>query len=256
MGAAAPIRTLVVDDEALARERLVGFLDKLPDVEVVGQAKDGVEALQLLQQVEPDLLFLDVQMPGMDGFEVLKALRAPHPHVVFATAYDEYALRAFEVQAVDYLLKPFARQRVAEAVGRVRARLLADESGPDLEAVLRRLEERQKVFMQQVPVHTGKRILIVPVDEVLWFGVEYRLVYAHTGERPYMTNYTLRDLEERLDPEAFFRAHKSSLVHLKHVREIIPWFGGRFKLVMSDAAKSEVAVSRAQARVLRTKLKW
>jgi two-component system, LytTR family, response regulator len=192
----------------------------------------------------------------MDGFEVLRALRAPPPHVVFATAYDEYAIRAFEVGAVDYLLKPFARARVAEAVGRVRSRVSADRPAPDLARVLRRIEEERKLHVTRIPVYSGKRILIVPVDDVLWFGVEYRLVYAHTAERAFMTNYTLRELEERLDPEAFFRAHKSSLVNLRHVKEIVPWFGGRYKLLMKDAAGSEVALSRAQARALRARLRW
>jgi two-component system response regulator LytT len=250
------IRTLVVDDEKLARDRLAGFLARIERVRLVGQAGDGVEALRMIEQERPDLVFLDVQMPGMDGFEVLKALRAPAPHVVFATAYDEYAIRAFEVGAVDYLLKPLARARVEEAVARVRSRLASERPTQDLEGVLRRLEERRRVSVSQVPVYSGKRILILPVAEVLWFGVEYRLVYAHTAERAFMTNYTLRELEERLDPALFFRAHKSSLVNLEHVKEIVPWFGGRYKLVMRDQAGSEVALSRAQARELRARLRW
>jgi len=256
MRAAAAIRTLVVDDEQLARERLRGFLAELRDVEVIGDAANGVEALQLIAETRPDLVFLDVQMPGMDGFEVLKALSAPPPYVVFATAYDEYAIRAFEVQAVDYLLKPFARARVQEAVARVRARRASTPTAADLEAVLRRLEERRRIHVTQVPVHSGRRILVLPVDDVLWFGVEHRLVYAHTVERGFMTNYTLRELEERLDADTFFRAHKSSLVNLKHVQEIQPWFGGRHKLVMRDQAHSEVALSRTQARALRARLRW
>jgi DNA-binding LytR/AlgR family response regulator len=250
------IRTVIVDDEQLARDRLLGFLGKAADVTVVGQATDGAEALRLIAETKPDLVFLDVQMPGMDGFEVLKALPAPRPHVVFATAYDDYALRAFEVEAIDYLLKPFSRDRVAQTLERVRMRRSESAKVPDLDALLRRLEDGRKAYVQQVPVHSGKRILVLPVEEVRWFAVEYRLVYAHTVDRPYMTNYTLRDLEERIDPELFFRAHKSSLVNMKHVREIVPWFGGRFKLIMDDAAKSEVAVSRAQARLLRAKLRW
>jgi DNA-binding LytR/AlgR family response regulator len=250
------IRALVVDDEKLARDRLIGFLAKLEGVSVVGQATNGVEAVDRIREDKPDLVFLDVQMPGMDGFEVLKALPGPPPHVVFATAYDEYAIRAFEVQAIDYLLKPFARARVEEAVSRVRARLDRGAPGLDVEDVLRRLEEGRKDHLRQVPVHAGKRILLVPVDDVLWFGVEYRLVYAHTAERAYMTNFTLRELEERLDPETFFRAHKASLVNMRQVKEIVPWFGGRFKLVMRDQAASEVPVSRAQARALRAKLRW
>jgi DNA-binding LytR/AlgR family response regulator len=250
------IKTLVVDDEKLARDRLIGFLGKLAGVEVVGQATNGVEAVERIERDRPDLVFLDVQMPGMDGFEVLKAIPAPAPHVVFATAYDDYAIRAFEVEAIDYLLKPFARARVEEAVGRVRARLEQGNSGLDVEAVIRRLEDGRKEHLRQIPVHAGKRILLVPVDEVLWFGVEYRLVYAHTADRAYMTNFTLRDLEDRLDPEAFFRAHKASLVNMRQVKEIVPWFGGRYKLVMRDQTGSEVPVSRAQARALRAKLRW
>ena len=250
------IRTLVVDNEKLARDRLVGFLAGLGDVSVVGQAGDGVAALKIIEEERPDLLFLDVQMPGMDGFEVLKALRGPLPQVIFSTAYDEYAIRAFDVGAVDYLLKPFARTRVEEAVGRARSRLGTAGNGPDWETLLRQLDERRKLYVTQIPVHSGKRILIVAVTDVLWFGVEYRLVYAHTNERAFMTNYTLRELEERLDPALFFRAHKSSLVNLRHVKEIVPWFGGRYKLVMRDQAGSEVALSRAQARELRARLRW
>jgi DNA-binding LytR/AlgR family response regulator len=138
----------------------------------------------------------------------------------------------------------------------VRERRGHDGNGQDLDAVLRKLEERQPVYVHQIPVYAGKRILILPVEEILWFGVEYRLVYAHTRDRPYMTNYTLRELEERLDPALFFRAHKSSLVSLQHVKEIVPWFGGRYKLVMRDEAASEVALSRAQARSLRSRLRW
>jgi len=250
------VRTVLVDDENLARDRLLGFLSGVEDVTVVGQAADGLEALRLIEQEHPDLVFLDVQMPGMDGFEVLKALRPPLPQVVFSTAYDDYAIRAFEVGAVDYLLKPYARTRVEESLARVRGRLGGRQNGPDWERVLQRLEEKRTVYVSQVPVHSGKRILIVPVSDVLWFGVEYRLVYAHTQERAFMTNYTLRELEERLDPALFFRAHKSSLVNLEHVKEIVPWFGGRYKLVMRDQTGSEVALSRAQARELRARLRW
>src|SRR3989454_4886892 len=240
------IRTVVVDDEKLARDRLVGFLTDLDDVSLLGQAADGVEALKLIEEQRPDLVFLDVQMPGMDGFEVLRALREPPPHVVFSTAYDEYAIRAFEVGAIDYLLKPFGRQRVEEAVGRVRGRLGAAHAAPEWERVLRRLEEHRKVHASQVPVHSSKRILILPVTEVLWFGVEYRLVYAHTTERAFMTNYTLRELEERLDPALFFRAHKSSPVNLGQVQEGVPWFGGRPQLGMRHPAGSRAPPTRAE----------
>ena len=168
--ATTSIRTLVVDDEQLARERLRRFLGELADVGVIGDAANGVEAVQLIAETRPDLVFLDVQMPGMDGFEVLKALPRPAFHVVFATAYDEYAIRAFEVQAIDYLLKPFARARVEEAIGRVRARI--DRAAPaiDVESVLRRLEEGRKEHLRQIPVHVGKRIRPQELPAQFWPG--------------------------------------------------------------------------------------
>src|SRR4030095_14303093 len=224
------LRTLVVDDEKLARDRLRGFLASVGGVELIGEAANGLEAVQMIEERHPDLVFLDVQMPGMDGFEVLRALPGPAPQVVFATAYDEYAIRAFEVQAVDYLLKPFARTRVEEAVGRVRSRLDGGSAGLDIDAVLRRLEERRKAYVTQISVHSGRRILLLPVEDVRWFGVEHRLVYAPNGDAAFMTNYTLRELEERLDPELFFRVHKASLVNLRHVKEIVPWFAGGNRL--------------------------
>jgi DNA-binding LytR/AlgR family response regulator len=244
------LRTLVVDDEPLARDRLVGFLSALDGVSVIGEARDGLEALELIERERPALVFLDVQMPGMDGFEVLKALHRPLPHVVFATAYDEYAIRAFEVDAVDYLLKPLVRARVEEAVARARSRL-AQGPGQNLDRVL-----RDRPYLSQVPLSAAKRILIVPAADIMWFGVEFRLVYAHTRERGFMTNFTLRELEERLDPAQFFRAHKSALVNLAHVREIVPTASGRYALVMRDDAASQVALSRTQARELRARLGW
>jgi DNA-binding LytR/AlgR family response regulator len=252
----APLRTLVVDDEKLARDRLTGFLATLAGVELVGEAADGIDAVTRITTCRPDLVFLDVQMPGMDGFDVLRALPSPRPHVVFATAYDDYAIRAFEVEAVDYLLKPFDRHRVAETVGRVQARAAHRSDPPGMARLLERLGSARPSCLRQIPAHAGKRILVLPVDDVLWFGVEYRLVYAHTAERPFMVNYTLRELEERLDPDQFFRAHKSSLVNLRQVKEIVPWFAGRYKLALRDPAASEVPLSRKQARLLRTRLPW
>jgi two-component system LytT family response regulator/two-component system response regulator LytT len=249
------IRTIIAEDEKLARERLQAFLRDIEGVEVIGQAKNGIEAVRLIEEKDPDLVFLDVQMPGMDGFGVLKAV-TKRPQVVFATAYDEYAIKAFEVQAADYLLKPITRARLQEAVRRVRVRLENHAPKPDFTELLRALESRERRFLSQVPVHRGKQILILPVEEIFWFEVEYRLVYAHTAGDRYMTNFTLKDLEERLDPEVFFRAHKSRLVNLKHVRAVVPWFGGRFKLVMRDQAGSEVELSRSQARILRRRMRW
>jgi DNA-binding LytR/AlgR family response regulator len=248
------IRTVVVDDEPLARDRVKGFLKKLPDVQLVGEAGDGTSAIELIETQQPDLVVLDVQMPGMDGFAVLRALKEP-PHVIFATAYDEYAIKAFEVEALDYLLKPFSQTRLAEAVGRVRQKLADGRARSDAEA-LSRVAEPRKVYATQIPVHTARKILVVPVSEIFWFAVESRLVYAHVEGRSLMTNFTLRELEERLDPQVFFRAHKSRLVNLHQVKEIARWFGGRYRLVMKDSQSSQVELSRVQARELRARLGW
>ena len=248
------MRLVVVDDEKLARDRVRGFLAKMSDVELVGEAEDGTTALELIEKEGPDLVLLDVQMPGGDGFSVLRGLKDP-PHVIFATAYDEYAIKAFEVEAIDYLLKPFSQARLAEAIERVRGRIDEGASRADA-AALARVAAPHRVYARQIPVHTARKILVLSVEEILWFAVESRLVYAHVDGRAYMTNFTLRELEERLDPEIFFRAHKSRLVNLGQVKEIARWFGGRYRLVMKDEQSSQVELSRVQARELRARLGW
>lgn len=248
------IRTVVVDDEKLARDRVKTFLRKIPDVELVGEAEDTSAAIELLEKEQPDLVVLDIQMPGGDGFGVIRALKEP-PHVIFATAYDEYAIKAFEVEALDYLLKPFSQARLVDAVERVRRKLTEGFARPDTEAI-ERVAQPHRSYATQIPVHTARKILVMPVEEILWFAVESRLVYAHVDGRAYMTNFTLRELEDRLDPEVFFRAHKSRLVNLRQVKEILRWFGGRFRLVMKDSQASQVELSRVQARELRARLGW
>ena len=249
------LRTLVVDDEKLARDRLSGFLRAMEGVEVVGEATNGPEAVAMIEDRRPDLVLLDVQMPGLDGFGVLRQL-AHRPSVVFATAYDHYAIKAFEVQAADYLLKPISRDRLREAVRRVRARHEGARAGADIQEAVRALHQREKRYAAQLTVQKGRQILLLATADIFWFEVEYRLVYAHTATERFMSNYTLKDLEERLDPEVFFRAHKSRLVNLHHVKAIVPWFGGRYKLLMHNPAASEVELSRAQARVLRRRMHW
>jgi DNA-binding LytR/AlgR family response regulator len=248
------IRTVIVDDEKLARDRVKTFLRKIPDVELVGEAEDTGAAIELLEKEQPDLVVLDIQMPGGDGFGVIRALKEP-PHVIFATAYDEYAIKAFEVEALDYLLKPFSQARLLDAVERVRRKLHDGQARPDTEAI-ERVAQPHRSYATQIPVHTARKILVMPVEEILWFAVESRLVYAHVDGRAYMTNFTLRELEDRLDPEVFFRAHKSRLVNLRQVKEILRWFGGRFRLVMKDSQASQVELSRVQARELRARLGW
>jgi DNA-binding LytR/AlgR family response regulator len=249
------ITTVIADDEPLARARLRSLLAVIDDVTVVGEADNGIDALRCIQEHAPQLVVLDVHMPGLSGFQVLGALTRP-PHVVFATAYDEYAIRAFEVDAIDYLLKPVSQARVVEAVARARARIERGDTPVPAEIVRRHLQDEHPSPVRQIPVQCGRRILVLPTDTILWFGVDYRIVHAHVDGHAYMTNYTLKQLEDRLDSETFFRAHKSALVNLDHVREIVPRMGGRHSLVMGDAARSEVALSRSQARALRARLRW
>lgn len=248
------MRALVVDDEKLARDRLTGFLRKIGGVDVVGEAANGIEAVQRIEDLTPDVVFLDVQMPGLDGFGVLRALQNP-PHVVFATAFDEYALSAFDVHAVDYLLKPIRRARLEEALAQVRMRIEGTAAPVAVGELLARMDARPR-YLAQVPVQRGRQILLLASSEILWFEVEYRLVFAHVDGERYMTNFTLRELEEKLDPEVFFRAHKSRIVNLNHVRAIAPLLAGRFKMVMRDRQGSEVELSRAQARELRARMHW
>jgi len=249
------IRALIVDDEKLARERLQSFLRDFAEVDVVGTAKNGPQAIQAIDTLKPDVVFLDVQMPGLDGFGVLRSIQH-RPQVVFATAYDQYAIRAFEVCAVDYLLKPISRERLAETMRRVRDRLAAHTPPPAIEDIVQALEAREHRYLQQIPVQRGRSILVLSTEEILWFEVEYRIVFAYVDGDRFMTNFTLRELEEKLDPNTFFRAHKSRLVNLKHVKAIVPWFGGRYKLVMKDQRSSELELSRAQTRLLRTRMHW
>ena len=248
------MRVAVVDDEKLARERVRGFLEKAPEVQLVGEAHDGSSAVELVEREKPDLLLLDVQMHGADGFTILRSLKDP-PYVIFATAYDTYALKAFEVEAIDYLLKPFSQSRLNEALDRARQRLASGETNIPTEALAANPDGRTH-YAKQIPVHSARKILVLPVEEILWFAVESRLVYAHVDGRSYMTNFTLRELEERLDPAVFFRAHKSRLVNLDQVKEITRWFGGRYRLVMKDSESSQVELSRVQARELRNRLGW
>ena len=248
-----PMRVLVVDDEDLARARIKELLADIPGVEVAGEAENGLRAVELVGELEPDVVILDIQMPGMDGFEVVEALTRV-PLVIFATAFDEYAIKAFEVNSVDYLLKPISRERLGEAIERARSLL---DDAPQLDDQMTRLagiiRSRE---VRRLPVVKGKRIVLVDIDDIVWIGVEDELVFVHTASEKYMMNTTMAELESRLDPCVFFRSHRSSIVNLNHVKEIVPWFSGKYKIVVDDETKSELVLSRARARGLREILPW
>jgi two-component system LytT family response regulator len=247
------VRILIVDDEAPARERLKRLLAGIEGVELVGEAEDGPQAVELIEQEQPDLVLLDVQMPGLDGFGVIEALEEPPP-IVFVTAYDEYAIRAFEVNALDYLLKPFSRERLEQAIHRAQEARADEQDFASRLAPLLESLSGQGYYLPRLAVRDGDRIRVLNVDQVDWIGVENEKTFVHVGSEAYPIRRTLADLEARLDPARFFRAHRSAIVNLDRVQEIVPWFKGSHKLRLTTGA--EVELSRAQARALRKILGW
>ena len=261
MNATDKLRTVVVDDEGLAREELCFLLGQIPGIEVVAQAGDGPEALEVISEHQPDLVMLDVQMPGLTGFEVARRLlhSGTEAHLVFVTAYDRHAIEAFEVNAVDYLLKPVEADRLATAVDRVRRRLSAERGNVSppagVERVLQLLGDRQNL-PEQLAVKVGDRFLLLQTDEVVHASVEDDVITVVTNSLSGTSNYrTLDELQARLDPGVFWRVHRSHLVNINKIKEIVPWFSRNFLLRMKDAKGTEIPVSRSQTKRLREYLK-
>lgn len=263
LDSASLIRAVVVDDEQLAREELCFLLTQVGGVEVVAQAGNGLEALRVIEEHIPDLVMLDVQMPGLTGFEVARRLLDARieSHLVFVTAYDQYAIEAFEVNAVDYLLKPVEIDRLETAVERVRRRRQTDRPAPrngsaeDLEKLLQLLSDRQD-RREQLAVKVGDRFLLIRTDEVVHASVEDDVITVVTNSLSGTSNYrTLDELQARLDPAVFWRVHRSHLVNINRIKEIVPWFSRNYILKMKDAKGSEIPVSRSQTKRLREYLK-
>jgi DNA-binding LytR/AlgR family response regulator len=261
-----PLTALIVDDEPLARQELLYLLQSADGIEVVAQGTNGVEAVELVRTHKPDVVFLDVQMPGLGGFAVLKKLldkKMQLPQIVFATAFDHYAVRAFEVNAVDYLLKPFDRARVAKTLEKVRARIAGhgdaagEVSATDtrLDALLRLVESRApaaKPSSGKVIVRALGRLLLVDQREICFASIEGGAISVVTRAIEGQSNCrTLEELMDQLDPEAFWRAHRSFVVNIQHIREVVPWFKSSYQLRMDDPKKTEIPVSRAQTKKLR-----
>ena len=258
------VRTLVVDDERPAREEVCFLLGRMTDVEVVGQASNGVEAARAIEDLEPDLVLLDVQMPGLTGFEVARRLlqRGSRAHIVFVTAFDQYAIEAFNVNAVDYLLKPVDALRLEQAVERARRRISSDRSGassPLTEADLDRLADRvarRASHAQQIAVKAGDKFVLVQADEILHVSLVDDVIMVVTSTQTGTSNYrTLDELQAKLDPNVFWRVHRSHLVNITKIKEIVPWFSRNYILRMKDAKATEIPVSRAQTKRLREYLK-
>jgi two-component system response regulator LytT len=253
---AMPITTLIVDDEKPARDELAFLLKSFPELRLIGQGKNGTEAVAMIQEHAPELVFLDVQMPGLDGFGVIKRLidrKAKLPHFVFATAYDNYAVQAFEVNAADYILKPFDKARLAKAVARVKKALEADASPvAQLELLVNQIGAGRVAQPAKLIVKTQQRLLLVDADDVIYASIADGLITVVTKEVEGSSNCrTIEELQDSLDSERFWRPHRSYLVNINHIKEVVPWFKSSYMLKMADRRASEIPVSRAQTRRLR-----
>jgi two-component system LytT family response regulator/two-component system response regulator LytT len=271
------ISALIIDDEQLARDELKYLLDQVGGVDVVAQGTNGIEAVDLIEEHHPDLVFLDVQMPGLDGFAVIQRLMARSrertgmgehqdaealPQIVFATAYDQYAVRAFDVNAVDYLLKPFDRTRVQQAVDRVRGRMTggsgAGNGRPEsqIDALLKLLNRPQGASRTPQPakliVQAQSRLLLVDQADICYAAIDEGVIRVVTQTFEGQSKCrTLEELLDLLDPALFWRAHRGFVVNINHIREVVPWFKSTYQLRMNDKKQTEIPVSRAQTKRLR-----
>jgi len=263
------LRAVLVDDEQLARDELGYLLGQVGGVEIIGQAGHGVEALTTIEQLQPDVVFLDIQMPGLSGFEVARRMVQNHTasHIIFVTAYDQHAIEAFEVNAVDYLLKPVDPLRLEAAVERVRRRMAAERpldqvngnganvSQADLEKIIQLVSERQS-RRDRLAIKVGERFLLVQSEEIIYASLADEGITVVTSQHTGTSNYrTLDELQDRLDPTVFWRVHRSHLVNINKIKEIVPWFSRNFLLKMRDAKGTEIPVSRAQTKRLREYLR-
>jgi len=249
------IRTLVVDDEPLARERLTGLLFNEPDIEIVGQCRDGEEAITSIMDLSPDLVFLDVQMPQMNGFDVIEAVGNDRmPLVIFVTAYDQHALKAFQVRALDYLLKPFDRERFTEALQRARKQIEREETGDlgrRLLALVKDLRKDQP-RAERLVVKAGGRLFFLRTDEIDWIEAAGNYVRLHLSEDSHLFRETMNNMEARLDARRFVRIHRSRIVNTDRIKELQPWFNGEYVVVLQNGTR--LTLSRGYREKLQERL--
>ena len=249
------IRTLVVDDEPLARERLTSLLAMEADIEVVGQCRDGEEAATAIVEHTPDLVFLDVQMPAMNGFEVIEAVGSERmPLVIFVTAYDQHALKAFQVRALDYLLKPFDRERFQEALNRARTQVQRTETGDLGRRLLALVKDlrRDQPKTDRLVVKSGGRLFFLRTDEIDWIEAAGNYVRLHVGNTSHLLRETMNAIEARLDPEKFFRIHRSRIVNMERIQEMQPWLNGEYAVVLRTGTR--LTLSRGYREKLQERL--
>jgi two-component system, LytTR family, response regulator LytT len=249
------LSALIIDDEQLARDELSYLLKSVDDVTVVAQGRNGLEAVNLIKDHAPDLVFLDVQMPGLDGFGVIKKLidkKIAMPQIVFATAYDQYAVKAFEVNAIDYLLKPFDKKRVTLAVEKARKKMQATATEHQKLDTLVKLLEAQRPANSKVLLRSAGRLLLVDQKDVCFASIEDGIISVVATHVEGQSNCrTLEELLAGLDADLFWRAHRSFVVNINRIREVVPWFKSSYQLRMDDKKQSEIPVSRAQTKRLR-----
>jgi two-component system LytT family response regulator len=240
------MRVLVVDDEPLAREKLTGLLREEPDVELVGECRDGLEAIAAVEAHHPDVVLLDVQMPELDGFGVIESLdRETLPIVIFVTAYDQYALKAFEVHAVDYLLKPFDRKRFQEALGRARAEIQKQETGELNKRLLALIDNLKpdKKYIERLVVKSSGRVFFLKTEEIDWIDSAGNYVRLHVGGESYLLRETMTNIEGRLDPRRFLRIHRSTIVNVERIKELQQVFHGDYIMILQNGQR--LALSRS-----------
>ncbi len=245
------MRAFLVDDEALALKRLQRMLAATKRVEIAGTSQDPVQAVPAILKAKPEILFLDIEMPGMTGFEMLAKLK-PQPWVVFTTAYDRYALEAFGVNSVDYLLKPIEAAHLDRALDKIERLRGTAATPPDMTELIRRLTA--PAYPDRVASKVGEKIEFVDLDQVTHFFASDKLTFAATAGKNYAVDYTIQELEHKLDPGRFVRVHRATLVNVAHVQELHSWFAGRMMLRLNDSKHTELAVSRDRVRALKERL--
>jgi two-component system LytT family response regulator/two-component system response regulator LytT len=250
-----PLSVIIVDDEQLARDELSYLLKDVEDLDIIGYGKNGVEAVSLIKETSPDLVFLDVQMPGLDGFGVIKKLlekKISLPKVVFSTAFDQYAVKAFEVSALDYILKPFDKKRILQAVEKARKTQESDVPPSEKLDTLVKLLEQQKPQTTKVLLKANNRLFLVDQKEICFASIEDGVITVVAQNMEGQSNCrTLEELLASLDTNFFWRAHRSYLVNINRIKEVVPWFKSSYQIRMDDKKQTEIPVSRAQTRRLR-----
>lgn len=260
------LKVFIVDDEKPARSELRYLLEQFPDIKVVGEAASGEEALEVISEVEPDAVFLDIHLNDLDGMDVAAQLLETQtpPFVVFASAYDEHAIRAFETEAIDYIIKPFSEARLAKTICRMRKlQVLSEDKGNVKEHNEQTIEEKIATIVQtalldqqpkQIPVEKNGKILLIHAQDIVYVTVESRHAIIYTDKEQYGSSFTLQELETKLPVSLFYRSHRAYIVNLSKVSELVPWFNGCVQLVMQDEQKTAIPVSRSAVKEVKRRL--